>query len=137
MDPFSGKPIRPPTRARPAAAETDAIDADVAARRYTGVQDYDDYATAPDDRKAGFWDPDAAPPGAGPYAAFPRYPGLMDRAQEAFKAAGLEVPWYISRGNHDGLIQGNMPASADLFRRLATGCLKIPRRCSTRRPSRT
>ena len=44
-----------------------------------------------------------------PYAAFPRYPGLMDRAQARFTAAGLDVPWYISRGNHDGLIQGNAP----------------------------
>ena len=71
-------------------------------------QDYDDYADAPDDRKAGFWDPDAAPVG-GAYAGFPRYPGLMERAQAPFVAAGLDVPWYISRGNHDGLIQGNAP----------------------------
>ena len=87
--------------------------------------DYDDYATAPDDRKAGFWDPDVAAPVAGPYAAFPRYPGLMERAQAPFIAAGLDVPWYISRGNHDGLIQGNAPASTDLFRAIATGCLKV------------
>ncbi len=35
------------------------------------------------------------------------------------------MPWYISRGNHDGLIQGNAPASEDLFRTIATGCLKV------------
>ena len=57
------------------------------------------------------------PPAAGPYAAFPRYPGLLDRAQAPFQAAGLKVPWYISRGNHDGLIQGNAPASTDLLPR--------------------
>ena len=108
------------TRApEPTPAQIDAINADVAARHYTGVQDYDDYATAPDDRKAGFWDPDVAAPVAGPYAAFPRYPGLMERAQAPFTAAGLDVPWYISRGNHDGLIQGNAPASTDLFRAIA------------------
>jgi metallophosphoesterase (TIGR03767 family) len=125
IDPFSGKPIGPGNECAGASQATiGAINADVAARRYTGVQDYDDYATAPDDRKAGFWDPDVAPPG-GPYAAFPRYEGLMERAQAPFTAAGLDVPWYISRGNHDGLIQGNAPASTELFRAIATGCLKV------------
>ena len=33
--------------------------------------------------------------------------------------------WYIARGNHDGLVQGNAPASTDLFRAIATGCLKV------------
>ena len=125
VDPFSGRAIsanNPCGGATP--AQVDALNAAVAARVYTGVQDYDDYAAAPDDRKAGFWDPDAAPVG-GAYAAFPRYPGLMERAQAPFVAAGLDVPWYISRGNHDGLIQGNAPASTDLFRSIATGCLKV------------
>ena len=49
----------------------------------------------------------------------------MERAQNAFVAEGLKVPWYIARGNHDGLIQGNAPASVDLFRAIATGCLKV------------
>ena len=49
----------------------------------------------------------------------------MERAQAPFVAAGLDVPWFISRGNHDGLIQGNAPASTDLFRAIATGCLKV------------
>jgi metallophosphoesterase (TIGR03767 family) len=125
VDPFSGKAIGPGNECSGASQATiDAVNADVAARRYTGVQDYDDYASTPDDRKAGFWDPDVAPPG-GPYAAFPRYEGLMERAQAPFAAAGLDVPWYISRGNHDGLIQGNAPASTELFRSIAVGCLKV------------
>ena len=126
IDPFSGKPIGPGNECAGAPQATiDAVNADVAARRYTGVQDYDDYATAPDDRKAGFWDPDVAPPGGGAYAAFPRYEGLMEAAQAPFQAAGLDVPWFISRGNHDGLIQGNAPASTELFRSIAVGCLKV------------
>ena len=57
----------------------------------------------------------------------------MERAQLPFMAAGLDVPWYISRGNHDGLIQGNAPASTDLFRAIAIGCLKVfPNAASTR-----
>jgi metallophosphoesterase (TIGR03767 family) len=127
VDPFSGKPIGAGNPCGSASAsQAAAINADVAARRYTGVADYDDYASAPDSRKAGFWDPDVAPPGnAGQYAVFPRYPGLLERAQASFKAVGLKVPWYISRGNHDGLIQGNAPASTDLFRAIAVGCLKV------------
>ena len=69
--------------------------------------------------------PTRPPPTAGPYAAFPRYPGLLEAAQRPFQAAGLDVPWFISRGNHDGLVQGNAPASEDLFRAIATGCLKV------------
>jgi metallophosphoesterase (TIGR03767 family) len=124
VDPFSGVPITSQCGAQP--ADTVArVNADVAARRYTGVADYDEYRDAPADRFAGFYDPDEAAPTAGPYGAFPRYPGLLDAAQRPFRAAGLDIPWYISRGNHDGLIQGNAPASTDLFRGIATGCLKV------------
>src|SRR5688572_22001056 len=49
----------------------------------------------------------------------------MERAQVPFTAAGLDVPWLISRGNHDGLLQGNAPASTDLFRTIAVSCTKI------------
>ncbi len=126
IDPFSGRAIGAGNACPQATpAQVAAINADVAARRYTGVQDYDDYATAPAARQAFFWDPDEAASAPSPYAAFPRYPGLMDRAQARFTAAGLDVPWFISRGNHDGLIQGNAQASIDLFRAIAVGCLKV------------
>ena len=125
VDPFSGRAVAgsecgdqpPETIAR--------INAGVAARNYTGVADYDDYRDAPADRFADFWDPDEAAPTGGPYAAFPRYPGLLEAAQRPFRATGLDIPWYISRGNHDGLVQGNAPASEDLFRAIAVGCLKV------------
>ena len=125
IDPFSGKPVGPDN---PCSGSPDTIarlNADVAARRYTGLQDYDDWRGAPTDRYAGYWDPDEAAPTSGPYAAFPRYPGLLERAQVPFDAQGLDVPWIISRGNHDGLLQGNAPASTDLFRAIAVGCTKI------------
>ena len=87
------------------------------AARYTGVQDYDDYieGTFPE-----FYDPDLP---KGVHAAWPKYPGLMDRAQQAFTAAGLDVPSYIAFGNHDALVQGNAAANA-AFEQVATGCLK-------------
>jgi metallophosphoesterase (TIGR03767 family) len=126
VDPFSGKPIGPDNPCSGASPATLArLNADVAARAYTGVQDYDDWRGARPDLYSGYWDPDEAAPTAGRYAAFPRYPGLMDRAQLRFDAAGLDVPWYVSRGNHDGLVQGNAPASTDLFRAIAVGCLKV------------
>jgi metallophosphoesterase (TIGR03767 family) len=125
VDPFSGKPIGP---GNPCNASPDTIarlNADAAARAYTGVQDYDDWRGARSDLYSGYWDPDEAAPTPGRYAAFPRQPGLMERAQAEFDAEGLDVPWYVSRGNHDGLIQGNAPASTDLFRAIAIGCLKV------------
>lgn len=124
VDPFSGKPISATNPCATDAGTVVALNAAVAARAYTGVADYDDYADVPG-RHGGFWDPDAAPPAGSPYAAFPRYPGFLERAQQPFTAAGLDVPWYIARGNHDGLVQGNAPASVDLFRSIATGCLKV------------
>jgi metallophosphoesterase (TIGR03767 family) len=87
------------------------------AAHYTGVQDYDDYfeGAFPE-----FYDPDSP---AGPHAAWPKYPGLMDRAQQTFTAQGLDVPSYVTFGNHDALVQGNAAANA-AFEQVATGCLK-------------
>ena len=82
---------------------------------YTGVQDYDDYSGSP-----AFYDPDVP---SGQYAGWPAYPGLMDRAQMPFEAAGLEVPSYSVFGNHDGLVQGNEDAVRSV-EDIATGCVK-------------
>jgi metallophosphoesterase (TIGR03767 family) len=87
------------------------------AAAYTGVQDYDDYLEG---LVPYFYDPDD-PRGAA--AAWPEYPGLMDRAQQPFTATGLAVPSYVAFGNHDGLVQGNQAANA-AFEQVATGCLK-------------
>lgn len=87
------------------------------AARYTGIQDYDDYFEGPFPE---FYDPDSP---QGPHVAWPKYPGLMDRAQGAFTAAGLDVPSYVAFGNHDALVQGNAAANA-AYEQVATGCLK-------------
>jgi metallophosphoesterase (TIGR03767 family) len=93
---------------------------------YTGVQDRNDW---PSGSEGYFYEPDAPdhyPDGPGavkPYAEAPAYPGLMDRAQEPFRATGLDVPSYMVFGNHDGLVQGNAWANR-IFNQLATGCLK-------------
>jgi metallophosphoesterase (TIGR03767 family) len=85
--------------------------------RYTGIQDYDDYLEGPFPE---FYDPDQP---AGAHAAWPKYPGLMDKAQKAFSATGVDVPSYVAFGNHDALVQGNAAANA-AYEQVATGCLK-------------
>jgi metallophosphoesterase (TIGR03767 family) len=100
-------PLCPPVGV-PGAAE---------AAKYTGVQDYGDYVEGPSPY---FYDPDE-PRGAA--AGWPAYPGLMDRAQQSFPAAGLSMPSYVVFGNHDALAQGNQAANGG-FEQVATGCIK-------------
>ena len=85
------------------------------AARYTGVQDDDDVLES-----GRFYDPDRP---SGAFGAWPRYPGLMDRAQVPFEAAGLNRPSYVTFGNHDGTVQGNLYALQALDA-LAKGCVK-------------
>ena len=85
------------------------------AARYTGVQDRDDVVEGPQ-----FYDPDQPD---GMYATWPRYPGLMDRAQVPISATGLRVPSYVVFGNHDGLAQGNASATR-AYEDVGTGCYK-------------
>ncbi|MEA2220986.1 MAG: hypothetical protein QOJ35_3612, partial [Solirubrobacteraceae bacterium] len=85
------------------------------AARYTGVQDDHDVLES-----GRFYDPDRP---SGAFAAWPRYPGLMDRAQQPFQAAGLDAPSYVAFGNHDGEVQGNIHALQALDD-VARGCVK-------------
>lgn len=87
-----------------------------APQNYTGVQDYDDYAEG----TAQYYDPDQP---LGPFAGWPQYPNLMNAAQGQFEAAGLDVPHYLTFGNHDALVQGNAAANA-AYETVATGCVK-------------
>ncbi len=130
VDPSSGRPVGPGNPCPQASADEIArMNADAAARRYTGVADFADWPSGvPIERYAGFWDPnrpspEGAPPGA--YDGWPRYPGLYDRAQRPFTAAGLDVRPYLARGNHDGLLEGVLPGSNSIIRPLATGCVKV------------
>ena len=58
------------------------------------------------------------------------YPGLYELMNRPFRATGLGLPWYSVFGNHDGLVQGNVPNN-DLFALAAVGCVK-PTRLSER-----
>jgi metallophosphoesterase (TIGR03767 family) len=125
VDPFTGKPIGPGNPCDQAnEGQKKQLDAAVAAREFTGVQDYSDWRGEPADRYDDFWDPNEAPPSASsPYAQWPRYPGLMDRVQRAFTAQGLKTPWYTARGNHDVIWQGTFRAPGALSF-LTTSCIK-------------
>jgi metallophosphoesterase (TIGR03767 family) len=85
------------------------------AARYTGVQDDSDVLES-----GRFYDPDRP---SGAFAAWPRYPGLMDRAQQPFEAAGLKRPSYVAFGNHDGTVQGNIHG-LEALDDIARGCVK-------------
>jgi metallophosphoesterase (TIGR03767 family) len=87
------------------------------AARYTGVQDFRDYVEG---TQPSYYDPGDV---RGFFAGWPSYPGLMDRAQQPFTAAGVRVPTYVVFGNHDGLVQGNQAANRS-FEDVTTGCLK-------------
>jgi metallophosphoesterase (TIGR03767 family) len=87
------------------------------AARYTGVQDFRDYAEG---TQPSFYDPSDV---RGFFTGWPSHPGLMDRAQQAFTAAGVSVPSYVVFGNHDGLVQGNQAANRS-FEDVTTGCMK-------------
>ena len=117
LNPGSG--IDPETSDIPACAAAGAAGAVAdgdAPENYTGVQDPSDYQEGPGQ----FYFPDSP---SGAFAAWPEYDGLMDRAQQPFDAAGLDVPSYVAFGNHDALVQGNAFANRS-YEDVATGCVK-------------
>ena len=114
-----GSGVDPATSGDPICAALDAgnlIADDDAPENYTGVQDYDDYVEG----TTQYYDPDQP---LGAFAGWPAYPNLMDEAQAEFTAAGLDVPHYVTFGNHDALVQGNAFANA-AYEAVATGCVK-------------
>ena len=121
IDPFSGARIGPGNRCPGAPRRVvRKLQGAVAARRYTGVQDRDDRRRREPEARSGFYDPDAP---SGAFAALPRYPHLLERAQRPFRAEGLGVPWYATRGNHDAFAQGFVAGRRSAA--IATGCRKV------------
>ncbi|MEO6701472.1 MAG: TIGR03767 family metallophosphoesterase, partial [Jatrophihabitantaceae bacterium] len=90
--------------------------------KYEGVADQQSYDVH-------YWHPDGPPAGAAPDLphsrfGFPTVPGLLDACRRPFRAQGLQMPWLSVFGNHDGLVQGNVPNSP-VINGLATGPYKI------------
>ncbi|GAA3229033.1 TIGR03767 family metallophosphoesterase [Actinocorallia longicatena] len=55
---------------------------------------------------------------------FPKVPGLLAAARRPFDATGLRTPWLAVFGNHDALVQGNLP-HLPLLKEMAVGGVKI------------
>jgi metallophosphoesterase (TIGR03767 family) len=71
-----------------------------------------------------YWHPTTGVGAPSSTYGFPTVPGLLNAARRPFKATGLGLPWYSAYGNHDGLVQGNIPRTP-LLSQLATGSLKL------------
>lgn len=117
LNPGSGAAATSSTDPSCALVNAVTVPDSAAPQNYTGVQDYDDYVEGPAPQ---FYDPDIP---AGAFTTWPVYSGLMDRAQQPFQTAGLDVPSYVAIGNHDALVQGNAAANA-AYESVATGCVK-------------
>jgi len=87
------------------------------ASRYEGVMD----DVSPDPY---YWHPETGFGQPASAFGFPTVPGLLDAARQPFQATGVGLPWYTAYGNHDGLVQGNVPRTP-LLQQLATGPLKL------------
>jgi metallophosphoesterase (TIGR03767 family) len=85
--------------------------------RYEGVMD----DVSPDPY---YWHPESGFGVPSSMFGFPTVPGLLDAARSPFQATGLGLPWFSAYGNHDGLVQGNVPRTP-LLQQLATGPLKL------------
>ena len=73
--------------------------------RYEGMQDGDPRYWNPEEGATGRWTDELG---------FPAYPGLLDAARRPVASAGLNVPWFSTYGNHDGLVQGVLPVTPAL-----------------------
>jgi Calcineurin-like phosphoesterase len=56
----------------------------------------------------------------------PRHPGVLDAAQRPFRARGLDAPWYPTPGNHDLLVEGEVPPTPAI-EAVATGDQMVTR----------
>ncbi|MEI5103358.1 TIGR03767 family metallophosphoesterase [Streptomyces sp. PmtG] len=72
-----------------------------------------------------YWHPDAALRDADKHQGFPRLRGYLDAAIRQVNSPGLNLPWYSTVGNHDGLPGGCYAPGDSYFADLAVGGRKL------------
>ena len=92
---------------------------------WEGVQGDD-----PDWYDVHYWHPDGTPAGKPADLpkttwGYPTVPGLMAAATRPFTSTGIGMPWYVTFGNHDGEIQGNISPNIPRLREIAVGDQKV------------
>jgi metallophosphoesterase (TIGR03767 family) len=92
---------------------------------WEGVQGND-----PDWYDVHYWHPDGTPAGKPvdlPKATwgYPTVQGLIAAATRPFTSRGIGMPWYVTFGNHDGEIQGNIASNLPNLREIAVGDQKV------------
>jgi metallophosphoesterase (TIGR03767 family) len=101
----------------PEADDTTFLNAELFRQQFP--DGYDDYYYRPDVPPTGFTADEFKRE-----HGYPELPGFLTAAVEPFEAIGLDMPWFSLYGNHDGLVQGNVPQSPEL-QTIATGFAKI------------
>ncbi|MFH8785081.1 TIGR03767 family metallophosphoesterase [Streptomyces roseoverticillatus] len=72
-----------------------------------------------------FWQPESAVRDQDKQAGYPRIPGYLAAATRQVNSPGLNIPWYSTYGNHDGLSGGCYPAAGTFIAEAATGNKKL------------
>ncbi|GAA3083238.1 hypothetical protein GCM10020000_81700 [Streptomyces olivoverticillatus] len=72
-----------------------------------------------------FWHPEGPFRDVDTRAGFPKLDGFLAAAIRTVHSPGLNLPWYSTFGNHDGLSGGCYPAAHTFIADVATGSRKL------------
>lgn len=71
-----------------------------------------------------YWHPEPVADDYKSFYGFPSYPSFLRNASARFTSTGIGLPWYVTVGSHDALMQGAIPRNP-VFERVALGRKKL------------